>query len=287
MTLYYPPTKDFVQTTLAATLSAGVTASATLGSSASTLGLQNKAGIAIIDRVDANGTATPTKAEVVSFAGTSGSTVTTLVRGLGGTTDAEHAVGAVVEFGPDAIWAQGLIDVIDAEHGTDGTHDTATVALIAGNQTFTGIKTFTTGLLKAVDITSGSGVNTLPTSSQTLVGRTTTDTLTNKRITKREGTSASAATHTIDSDSYDIYTVTAQAEAVAFGAPTGTPTQGQTLVIRIKDNATARAISWNGIFRAGDIALPTTTVLSKTLYCGFMYNSTDTKWDLLAVCDNV
>ena len=122
MTLYYPTSKEFVQTTLGAALGEGITASATLGSTASTLGVQDKNGIMIIDRVDANGNATPTKAECISFEGTSSSTVTTLVRGLGGTTDQDHAVGAVVEFGPTAVWAEGLIDFFDEEHNTDGTH---------------------------------------------------------------------------------------------------------------------------------------------------------------------
>jgi len=71
-------------------------------------------------------------------------------------------------------------------------------------------------------------------------------------------------------------------QASAFGAPTGSPSQGQKLIVRIKDNATARALAWNAIYRAMGTALPTTTVLSKTLYLGYIYNLTDTKWDLVA-----
>lgn len=112
-------------------------------------------------------------------------------------------------------------------------------------------------------------------------------TLTNKRITKRISTTADSATPTPNADTDDMYTVTALAQAATFGAPTGTPTNGQTLVIRILDNGTARALSWNAIYRASsDLPLPTTTVLSKTLYCGFMYNSAAVKWDLLAVLNN-
>jgi hypothetical protein len=109
-----------------------------------------------------------------------------------------------------------------------------------------------------------------------------TDTFTNKRITKRVSTEASNATPAIAADSYDIHTITALAAAATFGAPTGTPTQGQQIIYRIKDNGTARALSWNAIYRAMGTALPTTTVLSKTLYLGFIYNSTDSKWDLIA-----
>ncbi|MHB1125330.1 MAG: hypothetical protein ACYC0T_21815 [Ramlibacter sp.] len=113
---------------------------------------------------------------------------------------------------------------------------------------------------------------------------TIAQTLTNKRITRREVTITSSATPTPNSDTTDIYTITALAAAATFGAPTGTPTQGQTLLYRIKDNGTAQALNWNAIHRAGtDVALPTTTVLGKTLYAGFIYNSTDSKWDLLFV----
>lgn len=107
-------------------------------------------------------------------------------------------------------------------------------------------------------------------------------------VKPRETTTTSSATPTPNVDTTDLYTITALAAAATFGAPTGTPSQGQKLTIRMKDNGTARALTWNAIYRAGtDVALPTTTVLSKTLYCGFMYNSTDTKWDLLAVTNNI
>jgi len=82
----------------------------------------------------------------------------------------------------------------------------------------------------------------------------------------------------------NFFTVTALAAAAAFAAPSGTPTEGNYLTIRIKSDATARALSWNAIYRAGtDVALPTTTTASKTLYLGFRYNASDSTWDLLAV----
>ena len=121
-----------------------------------------------------------------------------------------------------------------------------------------------------------------------VIGATDTQTLTNKRVNPREITEASNATPTPNSDTTDIHTITALAVAATFGAPTGTPVQGQKLIIRIKDNATAQTLAWNAIYRASsDLALPTTTVVSKTLYCGFIYSSTDTKWDLLAELNNV
>jgi hypothetical protein len=107
------------------------------------------------------------------------------------------------------------------------------------------------------------------------------------KAAKRVTSEASNATPTPNVDTTDVHIITALAAGATFGAPTGTPVQGQQLIIRIKDNGTARSLGWNAIYRASsDLALPTTTVISKTLYCGFIYNSTDTKWDLLAKLDN-
>jgi hypothetical protein len=93
----------------------------------------------------------------------------------------------------------------------------------------------------------------------------------------------STATLTINSDLQDLGVITAQAAALTIAAPTGTPIQGQRLILRIKDNGTARAITWNAIFRAIGTTLPTTTTINKTTYVGCIYNSTDTKWDVVVV----
>lgn len=102
-------------------------------------------------------------------------------------------------------------------------------------------------------------------------------------VLTREVTVASSSTPTPNADTTDIYIVTALAAGATFGAPTGTPVQGQKLIIRIKDNATARTLAYNAIYRAIGVTLPTTTVISKTLYLGLIYNATDTKWDVVAV----
>lgn len=110
-----------------------------------------------------------------------------------------------------------------------------------------------------------------------------TETLSGKRITKRVSTTASSATPTPNADTDDIYTVTALATGATFGAPSGTPTNGQGLIIRIKDNAGAQTLAWNVIYRAVGVTLPTTTVISKTIYVGCIYNDADSKWDVVAV----
>lgn len=95
-------------------------------------------------------------------------------------------------------------------------------------------------------------------------------------------TVVSSATVTPTSEN-DLVVVTAQAEALDIANPTGTMTQGQALIIRIKDNGTARAITYGANYRALGVTLPTTTVLSKTLYLAMVWNDTDTKFDVTGV----
>lgn len=95
-------------------------------------------------------------------------------------------------------------------------------------------------------------------------------------------TSSSTPTPTGNTDT-NQFTVTALAANATFAAPSGTPADGNTLIIRIKDNGTARTLAWNAIYRAIGVTLPTTTVISKTMYVGCRYNSADSKWDVIAV----
>jgi len=100
---------------------------------------------------------------------------------------------------------------------------------------------------------------------------------------------ASSATPTPNADTTDQYELTALAAAAAFGSPTGTPLNGQKLMIRIKDNGTARALTWttgsSGSYRAIGTDLPTTTVANKTIYVGCVYNSAALRWDAVAVAE--
>lgn len=144
------------------------------------------------------------------------------------------------------------------------------------------------GFIRTFDGTANTAdrVYTLPDAAGTVVLNTNTATLTNKRVTPRVNTETSSATSTPTGDSSDAWTITALAAADAIAAPTGTPTDMQSLIIRIKDDGNARALTFNAIYRAGDIALPTTTVAGKTMYLGFRYNAADTKWDFLGSVGN-
>ena len=102
---------------------------------------------------------------------------------------------------------------------------------------------------------------------------------------KRTQWVTNAATVTPNMDADDCVSVTALAQACQFLNPTGTAVNGDTLIITVKDNATARALTWDTAYVAGGVALPTTTVLSKILTVGFRYNSANSlnKWQCVAV----
>lgn len=107
-----------------------------------------------------------------------------------------------------------------------------------------------------------------------------------RRITSQATNSAPAP----DASLCEMYVLNALATAATFAAPlqtAGAPLEGQTLLIRVEDNGTARALAWHVIYRASsDLPLPTLTVAGKVLYVGFVYNAVDAKWDLLSVLNN-
>jgi hypothetical protein len=99
-----------------------------------------------------------------------------------------------------------------------------------------------------------------------------------------------AATLTPDPSTSDMVTAIGLQQATTFAAPApsgAAPGDGQTLMMRIKDSGTARALVWNAAYRAsGDLTLPTTTTANKLMYLGFVYNAADAKWDFVSLIGN-
>ncbi len=259
-------------------------------------------------------------AEWINYTSINGSNeLVGVTRGCEGYSAHTHVQGATVQFTLSATHLNDLNDVVNGIKGkelttTAGgtttytlTPPTAVAAYVTGaefnikmNASNTGASTINISGLGAKSLTKG-GATALASGdllidgvykitydgTQFQVSGISAATSTSPRVvsaasyTTDTGTSLSVATA-------DVFIVTAQAGGLLFNAPGGSPAQAQKLIIRIKDDGTARALTYNAVFRASsDLPLPTTTVLSKTLYMGFIYNSTDTKWDLLAVMNNL
>ena len=124
-----------------------------------------------------------------------------------------------------------------------------------------------------------SALEELGTNKASLVG---VETLTNKRITKRTGSTTTSANPTINTDSYDEYLLTAQAGDIASFTTnlSGSPVEGDTLWISITGTAT-RAIAWGAKFEASTVSLPTTTVSTARLDCLFAWNTATNVWRIL------
>lgn len=145
MSLYYPTETNAVQKTLDAALLAGATTAVTLNN---VTNIQNKPGVFVVDRVDANGTATPSKREYVAYTAVSGSTLTGLTRNAdGGGSDQDHSVGAIVEFVSDVLQQQAILDGLLETVDTDGALDTTKVVDLTTAQTLTN-KTLTSPTLQ-------------------------------------------------------------------------------------------------------------------------------------------
>ena len=129
--------------------------------------------------------------------------------------------------------------------------------------------------------TATTGV-TLPTTG-TLSAIAGTETLTNKRITQRVVTTTDDATAVIDVDVTDLYELSAVANATEFTL-TGTPTDGQKLIVRIKDAGVTKGLTWTGFTEIG-VTLPTDTTASKWHVVGCIYNLAATQWQAVAVVE--
>ncbi len=120
-------------------------------------------------------------------------------------------------------------------------------------------------------------VATIP-AADVAAGTLATGTILNKRVV----TTTDDSTAVIDVAATDIYQLTAVANATTFST-TGSPVDGQAIVIRYKDAGVAKALTWDAIFVAIGVTLPTTTTAGKWGYVGVQYNASATKFHVLAV----
>lgn len=186
---------------------------------------------------------------------------------------AANPIWATVAGGGDLLAANNLSDVASA------TTAATNLGLGTGNSPqFTAVN-----IGHASDTTiARSGAGEITVEGVAVATATNTVTLTNKRVTPRVQSLASSSTITPNADSDDCVDVTALATNPTFAAPSGTPTNFQKLIIRIKDDSGVRTLTWNSAYTEVGETLPATTTSSKTLVLGFIYNSNVSKWQLVA-----
>lgn len=156
---------------------------------------------------------------------------------------------------------------------TAGTFGSGAYSFGTGNSVTLG----TIELGAASDTTlSRSGAGVLAVEGVDIPSVSSTNTLTNKRITRRTAlTNAPGATPTTNSDAVDLQIFTGLGANITSMTTnlSGTATEGQFLEFRLTDGGTARTIAWGASFVAsGTIGLPTTTVISVTLRVLFEWN---------------
>lgn len=198
----------------------------------------------------------------LDLVGADGSTWTSLIDAMAGSNSAVKGQIRVTKFTDPSKWAIYNVTAVASPSG----YKNVAVTPVSASAT----NPFTAGDPLVLMFTRTGDVGTAGT------------------IVRRPTTIPSSATPTPDSTNTDIYTISALAAAATFGAPTGTPSHGQGLMLLVKDNGTSRAFAWNSIYMAGlDLSLPAATTVGKWILIGFVYNAVDTKWILSAVLNNI
>lgn len=141
----------------------------------------------------------------------------------------------------------------------------------------TGAATLPSGLLKG----AGTGAIVAATAGSDYAGIATAQTLTGTLVQPRT-VSSTGGSITPTASLYDMGIFALLTGALTINSP-GAGVEGQRQLYRIKDDGTQRALTWNAIFRAVGVTIPTTTTTGKWTYVLSAYNATDSTWDVISV----
>ncbi len=224
--------------------------------------------------------------EYIEYTGISGNTLTGVIRGAESVSAKTHNNGAKVVGVISQAHIKRLKEKLD---GTDTTGVTVGAVTNNTSETFLQISTPAnpaSGYDKLYAKSDDKLYKLNSAGTETAILTTSdTQTVTNKRRTRRLVTTTQSATPTINTDNGDIFKITGLAQAITSFTTnlSGTPVDGDLMEIRVTDNGTARALTFGASFEATTVALPTTTVISTEIKILFEWNATASKWDCVAV----
>lgn len=183
---------------------------------------------------------------------------------LPGTVDDGNTEGQVVVVKPTTFWSNKVAEFI--MNATDnGTPINVTFADILA-EVITADNLTLTGILTVEGDASFEGDVVVQGTSSILATSTTTSDGDNKIIAASQ-----------------VHAVTALASASQIAAPAYVATDRMSGSLRIKDNGTARALTWSADWAAIGVTLPTTTTINKYLYISYEYCLADTKFHVLGI----
>jgi hypothetical protein len=181
---------------------------------------------------------------------------------LPGSVDNGNTAGQVVLIKPNTHWSNTVASFLKA---------------------IAGLATAVPGTFTSLAASTISAASAALTGALTVGGNA--DITGNLTITGTSRTVAqSVASATTIAPNKQVYSVTALAASLVINAPSFTAADGMSMIIRIKDNGTARALSFSSAYtNVSGLDTPTSTVAGKLLTVGAMYNSSTAKWEIQGI----
>ena len=198
-----------------------------------------------------------------------------------GTYTANTAAGLVLN---GTVFSAKVDNISTAFDGTGNIVVKASAQLTTPNiGAATGTSLSVTGNVTGGNILGGANVNATTHTGATV--SITGNVIAGGGIVTRVVSIADGTSVTINADTTDLATQTNTqvTGTLTINAPTGTLANGQKIMLRLQ-SSNVQTFSWNAVFAGStDLSLPTVSSgSSKYDYVGFIYNTTATKWQILA-----
>ena len=228
------------------------------------------------------------------ISGNAANVTSTVAATHGGTGQTVYATGDILyatsttQVGKLGLSTSGYVLTSGASVPTYVAQSTLSVgsAQTAGLATY--LANGTAGAIAYQSAPGSTSFVTLGTTGYLLVAGASAPTYTNSisgiAVQQRVVTAADGTSITVNATTSDMVTQanTQPGGTLTINAPTGSPTDGQRLTLRIRSTV-SQTLSWNTVFAgSADITLPISSSGNGLYdYIGFMYNSTANKWQIM------